>query len=85
MNLPRRKSTVVKGVDLTGSIGRPRLSDPYITHPVCLTRAQWDFVMLWFPTGNPSQALRFLLDRAMKFWPAGPFAFGHARKSGGTV
>jgi hypothetical protein len=25
------------------------------------------------------------LDRAQKFWPAGPFFFGHARKSGGAL
>jgi hypothetical protein len=75
MKLPRRKSTIVNGVDITGFIGRPRLKSPFIYHSVSLTQEQWNFIMLWFPTGNPSQALRELLERAVKFWPSGPGRF----------
>ena len=61
--------------------GRKSSSDSFRTISVCLTQAQWNFISLWLPTGNPSAALRALLDRAMIFWPLGPFVFGHASKS----
>lgn len=35
----------------------------------------WDWLALWMPTGNPTTQLRELLERAAKFWPAGPGAF----------
>ncbi|CAH2032098.1 hypothetical protein [Trichlorobacter ammonificans] len=61
--------------------GRPKSADPLIFKTVGLTQAQWDWLSLWAFTGNPSRLLSELLDRAMKFWPAGPFLFGHRRKS----
>jgi len=65
--------------------GRKPSTDSFVTVSVCLTPEQLSYVKMWFPSGNLSQALRFLLDRAIKFWPLGPFVFGHSRKSGGAL
>lgn len=86
MNIPQRKYTIANNPGRTRIRGgRPADPDPYIFHAVGLTQKQWEFVSLWFPTGNISHCLRALIDRAMKFWPAGPFAFGHSRKPGGGL
>lgn len=61
--------------------GRPRSSNPLIFKTVGLTREQWDWLELWFPSGNPTDRLSSLLERATKFWPLGPFKFGHGSKS----
>lgn len=60
--------------------GRPVSPDSLVFVTVGLTRAQWDWLKLWFPTGSNTDALRSLFDRAMRFWPSGPFIFGHSRK-----
>jgi len=85
MKLPSRKYAIANDPGATHRRGgRPVDPNPYITGSVCLTESQWKYLSLWLPTGNISQALRALIDRAMKFWPAGPFVFGHSRKSGGS-
>lgn len=86
MKLPERKYTIANDPGRTKQRGgRPSDPDPYIFASVGLTRSQWEYLSLWFPTGNISQALRALLERSVKFWPAGPFVFGHARKTGGAL
>lgn len=81
-------STVVKLIELVpdrlpAKRGRPLSSDSLVFVTVGLARVQWAWLSLWFPTGSTTDALRSLLDRAMKFWPAGPYAFGHSKKTGG--
>jgi len=84
VNIPKRRYAKANDPGLSRPRGgRPADPDPYIFHSVGLTEKQWQFVASWFPTGNASVALRSLLDRAMKFWPQGPFAFGHPRKKKG--
>jgi hypothetical protein len=74
--IPQRKYTKANDPGASKQRGgRPADVDPYIFHSVGLTRSQWEFIALWFPSGNPSSALRSLLDRAVKFWPGGPFVF----------
>lgn len=86
MNIPTRKYTIANDPGRSKCRGgRPADANPYIFASVGLTQAQWEYLSLWFPTGNISQALRFLIERAIKFWPAGPFVFGHARKKGGDL
>ena len=69
--------------------GRKPSPDSLVFVTVGLTPAQWAWLRLWqsdpLAGGSLTHPLSFLFDRAMKFWPAGPFAFGHARKSGGAL
>lgn len=86
MKIPKRKYTIANDPGRSRPLGGRRPDpNPYVTGSVCLTESQWQYISLWLPTGNISQALRALIDRAMKFWPAGPFVFGHSRKSGGAA
>ena len=55
--------------------GRPKSPDSLRFVTVGLTPAQWDWLSLWFPTGSPTHQLSALFERALKFWPAGPFVF----------
>lgn len=55
--------------------GRPRKDDSFVYITIGLRPDQWRWLSLWFPSGSPSDHLRSLLDRAMKFWPGGPFVF----------
>ena len=81
MKLPQRKYTLANDPGKSKARGgRNADPDPYIFHSVGLNQIQWEYLSLWFPTGNPSTALRALLDRAIKFWPLGPSVFGHSLK-----
>lgn len=76
MSVPHRKYIIANDPGRSKQRGgRPADDDPYIFHSVGLTQSQWEFISLWFPTGNPSQALRELIKRSLKFWPAGPARF----------
>ncbi len=65
----------------TAKVGRPKSSDPLVFVTVGLTRSQWQWLSLWLPGASPTSALRELFSRSMKFWPGGPFCFGHLRRS----
>lgn len=56
-------------------LGRPKSEDSLVFVTVGLTRAQWSWLQLWFPTGSITDALRGLVERAVRFWPGGPFKF----------
>lgn len=72
-------STVVKRP------GRPKSSDSLVFVTVGLTPAQWEWLSSWFPTGNRSAQFSALFERAMRFWPQGPFVFGHRRRGGAAL
>ena len=55
--------------------GRPAKDDAFVYVTIGLRPAHWAWLKLWFPGGNPSDQLRALLDRALKFWPSGPVRF----------
>jgi len=55
--------------------GRPRKDDSFVYVTIGLRPIQWAWLQLWFPNGSPSDCVRSLLDRALKFWPAGPYKF----------
>lgn len=63
-------------------VGRPRLESPLQRISVRLNSQQLEWLSLW--SESPSVSIHDLFDRAMKFWPSGPNAFGHVRKSGGA-
>lgn len=75
LDIPLANSTTVKK-----RRGRPSSPDSLVFVTVGLSSAQWEWLKLWFPTGSLTDALRSLVDRAMRFWPLGPFVFGHSRK-----
>lgn len=54
--------------------GRKKSSTSKIFHTVGLTAAEWEFLGKWF-SGNKTGQLRELIERAQKFWPAGPSRF----------
>lgn len=60
--------------------GRPLSSDPLLRFSVRINSKQLEWLALWSDNGQTAQ-LFHLLERAMLFWPAGPYAFGHSRKS----
>lgn len=64
--------------------GRPASPNSAIySFSVRLNKSNIEYLKLW---GNsPSLQINDLLDRARLFWPAGPAAFGHKRKSGGGL
>jgi hypothetical protein len=55
--------------------GRPRSEDSLVFITVGLTKTQWAWLKLWFPTGSPTDALKALVERSIRFWPSGPFKF----------
>lgn len=55
--------------------GRPSSSESYVYITIGLRPGQWEWLARWFPNGSPSDQVRSLLDRAMKFWPGGPSVF----------
>lgn len=55
--------------------GRKKKDDTLQWKTVGLTPEQWLWLSTWMPTGSPSNQLRELLERAEKFWPAGPSRF----------
>lgn len=55
--------------------GRPRSEDSLVFITVGLSKAQWEWLKLWFPGGNPTDSLKALLERAVRFWPSGPYKF----------
>lgn len=55
--------------------GRPSSPDAYVYITIGLRPFQWEWLALWFPNGSPSDQVRALLDRALKFWPVGPGRF----------
>ena len=58
--------------------GRPSAgADRLIMEPIRMKAADWAYVQLWRPTGNLQDAMRDLVERAQKMFPAGPDAFGH--------
>ena len=67
---------------MTRPVVRPRLDTPSIRISVRINSKQAEFLALW--GNNPTQQINDLLDRAIKFWPAGPNKFGHkASRSAG--
>lgn len=56
-------------------MGRKRSANPMIFKTVGLSKDDWDFLDKWFDSDNPSLKVRELLERAKRFWPAGPNAF----------
>ena len=72
-------STVVK------KRGRPSSPDSLVFITVGLTPVQWQWLSLWLPGASPTSQLSMLFERALKFWPSGPAAFGHVRKTGGEL
>lgn len=54
--------------------GRKPSPDSLVFKTVGLTPDQWRWLELWFPSSSPTSQLQELFNRAMKFWPAGPFA-----------
>ena len=80
MPLSPDNSTTVKCIDAFDNgfrvrRGRPRSPDSLVFVTVGLTPTQWAWLRLWFPTGSPTDQLRALFERALKFWPAGPGRF----------
>lgn len=55
--------------------GRPRQSDSKLSFGVALRPDQWAYLDLWFPGAKPTAQVEALLERAVKFWPAGPGRF----------
>jgi hypothetical protein len=55
--------------------GRPKADNPLIFKSLGLTAAQWEWLGLWFPGGNPTEQIRELFERSVKFWPSGPGKF----------
>jgi hypothetical protein len=55
--------------------GRPKTESPLIFHSVGLTADQWAWLALWMPNRSTTAQLRELINRAFKFWPAGPSRF----------
>lgn len=55
--------------------GRPASADSYVYVTIGLRPEHWRWLALWFPNGSPSDQVRALLDRALKFWPSGPHRF----------
>lgn len=55
--------------------GRPASSDAFVYVTIGLRPAHWLWLSLWFPGGSASDQVRALLDRALKFWPSGPYRF----------
>jgi hypothetical protein len=55
--------------------GRPKTENPLVFKTIGLTVEQWDWLYLWFPTGNRTDRMKELFERAMKFWPGGPGKF----------
>lgn len=68
------------GGKMKGRRGRPKSDNPLIFKSVGLTAEQWEWLDLWFLGGSPTDKLRSLLKRAVRFWPLGPSAFGHKKK-----
>lgn len=62
-------------LDRPGRRGRPCSKNPQRYKTVGITEEQWQWLERWRPGGSPSDQLRELLDRAMKFWPGGPAVF----------
>lgn len=60
--------------------GRPSDPDKLIFITIGLRRSHWEWLSLWFPSGSPTDQIGALFERSMKFWPCGPFVFGHVRK-----
>ena len=58
-----------------GKRGRPKDPDALKFKTIGLFEWQWQWLALWFPDGNPTNQAQELLDRAVKFWPAGPAKF----------
>lgn len=56
-------------------MGRPRSKDPLVFKTVGFTESQWEYISLWLPSGSPTEQLRSLLERCLKFWPSGPGRF----------
>ena len=64
--------------------GRPSSPDSCVhSFSVRLNKSNLEYLSLW--GSCPSIQINDLLDRARLFWPAGPFVFGHARKTGGAL
>ena len=55
--------------------GRPASPDAFVYITIGLRPEHWRWLSLWFPGGSPSDQVRALLDRALKFWPSGPAKF----------
>lgn len=60
--------------------GRPPDPDKLKFEQVGLRPAQKAWLAKWRDTDNVTTQLQELLDRAMKFWPGGPGAFGRTVK-----
>lgn len=54
--------------------GRPRSADPLHRISVRLNSREVEWLSLW-SDDSPTTQIRDLLERAMKFWPAGPYKF----------
>jgi hypothetical protein len=55
--------------------GRPPAINPGKRISVYLNSQEAAFLSLWSTDGSPSTQFKDLLERAMKFWPAGPGRF----------
>lgn len=42
---------------------------------VGLTEDEWRWLEMWLPGASPTSQLQELVERARKFWPAGPAKF----------
>lgn len=72
MNAVLIESTTVKRIERRG---RPLSSDKLIFKTIGLTKSQWEWLSLWNGGGNKTVHIRELFERAMKFWPKGPYKF----------
>lgn len=58
-------------------MARPPITDgsKLVFKTIGLTAAQWEWLKLWHEHGSPTDQVREMMQRAEKFWPAGPAKF----------
>lgn len=55
--------------------GRPKKGNSLRFKTVGMTDEDWRWLSLWMPGASPTSQLAELVERAKKFWPAGPTKF----------
>lgn len=55
--------------------GRPKEKDALVFKTIGLSEERWTWLAKWHPSTNPTRQITELVERSMKFWPAGPERF----------
>lgn len=69
----QNQSTGKRGGSRPGA-GRKASGRALVGKKINLSASEWAWLELWHP-GNPSEQIREMLERARRFWPAGPARF----------